>query len=379
MCLLVFLLALVHFTYSQENITIQIRRYGYPVEVHTALTPDFYELIIHRLPHGRSNNKATKGPVFLQHGLTDASATWAMNNATEGLAYILADLGYDVWLGNNRGNGYSMGNTKYPPDSKEFWDFSWDEMAQYDLPTQIKYVLGVTGKSKLSYVGHSQGTTQAFAAFCSDPQLASMFNVYIALAPVTFAGNLRVELLKLLADLDAYKLLELLGLTEFYLPNFMHEFLPFVCDRDPNACAFGSEWFYGPWHYYNVSRTDVYFAYEPFPTSAKNVIHWAQSIQTGKFQKYDYGTAGNMQHYNQPTPPQYELSNFPTNLPTVLYWGGNDGLADPIDVQLLIQKLPKNNVKVFEQTDFGHMDYPLGYMSWKLLYPSIIQQLGMYN
>jgi hypothetical protein len=30
--------------------------------------------------------------------------------------------------------------------SKEFWKFSWDEMAHYDLPETLEYVLEETGK-----------------------------------------------------------------------------------------------------------------------------------------------------------------------------------------------------------------------------------------
>ena len=45
-----------------------------------------------------------------------------------------------------------------------FWDFSWDEMAEYDLPAEIDYVLKTTGAQTLSYISHSQGTAQGFAA-----------------------------------------------------------------------------------------------------------------------------------------------------------------------------------------------------------------------
>jgi hypothetical protein len=70
-------------------------------------------------------------------------------------------------MGNNRGNGYSMANTKYPPSQSEFWDFSWgtihtpypidifvDDMAEYDFPSQIKYILHATKQPKLAYVGY---------------------------------------------------------------------------------------------------------------------------------------------------------------------------------------------------------------------------------
>jgi pimeloyl-ACP methyl ester carboxylesterase len=65
--------------------------------------------------------------------------------------------GYDVWLGNTRGNTYSRRTNKgLFPYQAEFWYFSLDELALIDVPAMIDYVLEHTGASKLAYVGHSQ-------------------------------------------------------------------------------------------------------------------------------------------------------------------------------------------------------------------------------
>ena len=42
--------------------------------------------------------------VFLQHGLMASSADWVLSGPGHALAYQLWEAGYDVWLGNFRGN-----------------------------------------------------------------------------------------------------------------------------------------------------------------------------------------------------------------------------------------------------------------------------------
>lgn len=53
-----------------------------------------------------------------------------MNYADVAPAFVAARAGYDVWLGNSRGNTYSCKNTKLDPnhDEAKFWDFDWTDM-----------------------------------------------------------------------------------------------------------------------------------------------------------------------------------------------------------------------------------------------------------
>lgn len=69
---------------------------------------------------------------------------------------MLADLGYDVWMGNVRGNRYSKQHRWLVTDSKKFWKFSFHEMGKYDLPVLIDFILNKTGFKKIQYIGHSQ-------------------------------------------------------------------------------------------------------------------------------------------------------------------------------------------------------------------------------
>ena len=76
---------------------------------------------------------------------------------------------------------------------------SWDDMAKSDLPATIDYILKYTKSSSLSYVGHSQGTTIGFAEYSRNQTWVSKVDIFIALAPVAYVGNM-ISPLRYLAD-----------------------------------------------------------------------------------------------------------------------------------------------------------------------------------
>lgn len=90
-------------------------------------------------------------------GMTSAAPAFFFRNSST--AYRFSDAGYDVWLGNARGNTYCKRHMTMHPSDPKFWEFSWHEIGIYDIPATIDYVLQYTNQTKLSYVGHSQGVT----------------------------------------------------------------------------------------------------------------------------------------------------------------------------------------------------------------------------
>ena len=49
-----------------------------------------------------------------------------MLNGDDSPAFIAADNGFDVWLGNTRGNTFSKAHSIYNPAVDEaYWDFTW--------------------------------------------------------------------------------------------------------------------------------------------------------------------------------------------------------------------------------------------------------------
>ena len=66
---------------------------------------------------------------------------WVSNDADKANAFILADAGYDVWMGNNRGSTFSKGHTKYTRHDFEYWQFYQEEMGTIDVPTFIDFII----------------------------------------------------------------------------------------------------------------------------------------------------------------------------------------------------------------------------------------------
>lgn len=320
-----------------------------------------------------------KPVVLLQHGLLDNSITWVIQEVVnESLGFILADAGYDVWLSNVRGNTYSSTNTHYKPTQDEFWAWSFDEMAHIDLPTVLGYILGQTKQTTLSYVGHSQGTTMGFVGF-EDQEIASKVNIFIALAPVGWVYHSGSVLLKALADLDAQVVVELLGVKDFAPDSAaLKVILPAICGVDPNSCDNIMGLVMG-WDTTNLNNTRLpqILAHEPSGTSTQNIIHWSQEIKNNVFQEYDYGSPdANKKHYNQTTPPAFNPSLI--TIPTALFSGGNDSLADPKDVAV-ITPLLKNVVYNHFEPSYAHLDFVWGVNANVKIYPQVLKLIQQYG
>ncbi|XP_072827656.1 lipase member J isoform X3 [Vicugna pacos] len=173
----------------EENMNISqiISYWGYPDEEYDITTEDGYILGLYRIPYGKTNSdnsSAQRLVVYLQHGLLTSASSWISNLPNSSLGFLLADAGYDVWMGNSRGTTWSRKHLYLETNSKEFWAFSFDEMAKYDLPASIDFIVKQTQQEEIFYVGHSQGTTIAFITFSTIPIIAGRIKIFFAFAPV---------------------------------------------------------------------------------------------------------------------------------------------------------------------------------------------------
>ena len=95
---------------------------------------------------------------MLQHGILGSALDWIIG--PDAPAYFLAQRWYDVWLGNNRGNIFSLEHNEYDhTKNAEYWNFTFEEMGHYDSLTEVDYIRDLTSQDKITYIGHSQGNT----------------------------------------------------------------------------------------------------------------------------------------------------------------------------------------------------------------------------
>lgn len=151
------------------------------------------------------------------HGLLASSTCFLFNGPKHSLAYLLAEQGYDVWLGNARGTTFAKKhvNLDANADKSTYWDFTWHEIGVYDLTTSIDYVLNVTEQQNLTYIGHSQGTTSFFVMASERKEYSEKIKLAVLLAPVGFMSHIPNTASKDLAK--NVKILEVIAnAIEFY-------------------------------------------------------------------------------------------------------------------------------------------------------------------
>lgn len=99
-------------------------------------------------------------------------------------------------------------------------------------------------------------------------------------------------------------------------------------------------------------------------------------IREGTIEMYDYGSEDdNNSHYGQSTPPQYNITSIPNDLPLFLSYGGKDLLSDVEDVQTLIDTLSGHDLDklvLLYRDDYAHLDFVYAVNAKDLVYDPLI-------
>ncbi|XP_028038939.1 lysosomal acid lipase/cholesteryl ester hydrolase-like [Bombyx mandarina] len=353
-------------------------KYGHPCEEHYVESEDGYVTKLFHLPGDR------KRPVLMMHGLFDSADTFIIRG-NRSMAISLANAGYDVWLGNMRGNKHSRRHVTLNPDKDpEFWNFSYHEMALYDLPATIDYILGHTGQTRIYGIGHSQGNNIFIAMTAMLPQYNKKIRVFISLAPAVHIENIKLptKILVLLSPLINY-LFEGIG-NEEILPDgaILQRLLQKVCPLGLPGYVLCVQLILFQLAGYNTAELEQEFfpivlGHSPSGTSRKNLIHLAQSGKYKRFAYYDAGAEENIRLYGRKEPPLYDLSV--VTMKVAIFAGNNDKLVVLKDTARLRDEL--TNVveyRVLEPRKWNHLDFVWGRNANKFLFPYIFKLLQKY-
>ncbi|KAF6818295.1 triacylglycerol lipase [Colletotrichum sojae] len=362
------------------------RLYGYEAEEHITQTKDGFLLGLHRLAwkKGEEGQKINSGPnslkkkvVYLHHGLLMNSEVWVcLTDEQRCLPFVLVEKGYDVWLGNNRGNKYSKKSVAHSPKSLEFWNFSIDEFAFHDIPDSITYILETTGQESLSYIGFSQGTAQAFATLAIHPKLNQQVNVFIALAPAMSPAGLSNGIVDALVKASPQVLFLLFGRRSILSSATMWQSIlyPPIFVR---AIDVGLSFLFN-WQTKNISLSQKLAAYPHLYsfTSTKSVVHWFQIIRNKSFQMYDDDvhppvSISSSSKYTKVA--KYPTRNIKT--PIVLVYGGSDSL---VDIKVMLKELPSQTVAT-EIPHYEHLDFLWGRDVDAQVFPHVFDALDSFT
>lgn len=359
--------------------------YGYYAEEHVVQTGDGYLLGLHRLAwrRGEEDSRVNAGSgkgglkkkvVYLHHGLMMNSEVWvSLTERERCLPFELVERGYDVWLGNNRGNKYSKKSVHCAPTDQSFWNFSMDQFAFHDIPDSIEYILKTTHQPSLSYIGFSQGTAQAFATLSIHPDLNDKIDVFIALAPAMSPPGLTSGIVNSFVKTSPDILFLAFGRKSILPSTTMWQSIlyPPIFVRLIDA----SLHFLFGWTASNITAHQKLAAYPHLYsyTSTKSVVHWFQIIRNGTFQMYDDDAPSLMSNKSK----YYKVAKFPTRnikTPIVLVYGGSDSL---VDINVMLKKLPRHTIAK-EIPHYEHLDFLWASSVDQLVFPHVFEALEDY-
>ncbi|XP_049878296.1 lipase 1-like [Pectinophora gossypiella] len=358
---------------------------GYPSERHRARTPDGYILQLHRIPAGRRAARRSGAPsvkgkkaVLLVHGLLGSSGDFVIMGPERSLSFFLADAGYDVWLGNLRGNLHTAHQTLTRNDPK-FWEYSFHEHGKYDVPAMIDRVLNITGLPKLLYIGYSMGTTSFFTMMSERPEYNDKVIAFVALAPAVYLDNIKQLATFALKEVNFPNILRSRGmLSATVAPQLLEFMVGSVCNvRKPQEdlcmrvayAIVGEDYDQNDW-----DMSPVIFARFQ-PASWRQLEHFGKIAMTGVFTSWEDGVDGAIKPYN--------LQN--VKVPVTLLYGENDQLTEKSQIMRLAEQL--NSTGVLEGVragcswpKFNHLDFVFAKDLGNLLNKPLIKHINkLYN
>ncbi|CAG2119232.1 unnamed protein product, partial [Medioppia subpectinata] len=222
----------------------------------------------------------------------------------------------------------------------KYWTFSMDEFTKYDITSAIEHVIRVTNSETIGYIGYSLGTTMMYQLLSSKPNYSNIIKPFISLGPFVYISHILSPLLRIPMSLEPIlssnpKPLARLGSLSPLIGRYFCGFAMFkeIC------VIFG--FLFGGFDYPQLNRTQTprLFAHFPDSSSTIAVSHVIQRIMNENFSYFSYNSSEmNQRVYGQQTAPNYNISSIDSKY-IVIMNGLNDWIADPTDVDILVDQL----------------------------------------
>jgi pimeloyl-ACP methyl ester carboxylesterase len=143
--------------------------------VEFARTPDNWDIALHHYAGTRADLPA----VLLCPGYA-CNRHFLDFDERYSLARFLARRGFDAWVVELRGHGYSE-----PAGGPQSWVF--DDLVRFDVPTAVHHVHARCGGRRLVWVGHSMGGMVMYAALGQNSEVQDVITGLVTLAsPIAF-------------------------------------------------------------------------------------------------------------------------------------------------------------------------------------------------
>jgi len=231
--------------------------------------------------------------------------------------------------------------------------------------------LEVTKSQRLSYLGFSQGTAQAFAALSIHPGLNEKVNVFIALAPAMSPPGLADSLVDGLMKASPTLLFLFFGRKSILSSAAMWQSIlyPPIFTKIIDSSL---TWLFN-WRSANISANQKIAAYAHLFsfTSVKSVVHWFQIMRNAAFQMYDDDFSSTV---IRTTISSYRPARFPTKnivTPIVLLYGDTDSL---VNIETMLNQLPEHTIAK-PLRNYEHLDILWGENVHKDVIPKVINTL----
>ena len=259
-------------------------------------------------------------------------------------------------------------------------DYTFYEMGKYDVPANVDFVLKQTNNTKLSFIGHSFGTSQMFSALAfNHGNIKDKVDVFLAMAPVTRTDTTNPLFLQIVANINFLQwTLYKLFIYEFFGPD-QQQLIQSFCKfkwMSESFCATEIDLLEVRHMRFEPERVSPQEQTIQNSISVKSMIHMMQINGKGflMFDYYNQNEDRNMLEYGQSTPPHIPIETIKEpNI--ILYVGTKDDISTLHDAKWLNDEV--ESISELKTFDCKHSDFH--FFNDQSFFDGIIQRLDSNN